>query len=196
MREGWVAYRLAVLGADKRGVVRSGLVVRDHATRAALLVDLALRGRLSFGAEENDIDTSPTGYPPVDRLVRYVVENPTQSMADLIGTAPVTVLDVFDRDQVVKSRFGRARCVQVDPADGERERQLVQLAADTGEADSSATAALAVLAGALEFAGSGNRPELLEQCGAARALVSDCAAYLDQLLVKLALVRQIPSSGF
>ena len=196
VHEDWVAHRLAVLGADKRGVVRGGLVVRDHATRAALLIDLALLGRLSFGADENDIDTSPSGYPPADALVRYAVEHPAMSIAGVIASAPISVLDVFDKDELVRTRFGRTKCAQVDPDAAERERRLVGVAAETGEADSAESAALAVLAGALEFVSSGSRPELIALCGPARSLVADCAADLDQLLVKLSLIRQIPSSGF
>lgn len=196
VHEEWVAYRLALLGADKRGVVRGGLVVRDHATRAALLIDLALLGRLSFGADENDIDTSPMGYPAVDRLVRYVVEHPAQSMSSVIASAPVAVLDVFGPDRIVRQRLGRARSVRVDPAAAEREREVAQEVAATGMADSAESAAVAVLAGALQITADWNRTVLLEQCGPARTLVSDCANYVDQLLVKMALIRSIPSSGF
>ena len=73
MSDDWIAHRLAVLCADSRGVVRGGLLVRDHGVRAALLIDLALRGRLDLGATSDSVDPSPAGWAPADALVEYVV---------------------------------------------------------------------------------------------------------------------------
>jgi len=194
--DAWIAYRLALLGADSRGVVRGGLTVRDHGVRAALLIDLALQGRLRAGVDDSYLDTSPTGFPAADALLRYVEANPTRSMANALASAPVTVLDVVDPLPVGTARRPRRRrAVTVDGDVLERERQLLDETVERGRSDSPATAALAVLAGALELAGDDTRAALLPWCGAARGLVEQCATYLDQLMLKQRFIHATPSGG-
>ena len=196
MSGAWIAYRLALLGADSRGVVRGGLTVRDHAVRAALLIDLTQQGRLSGGVDDSYLDTTPIGFPAADALLRYVDANPTRTMAHALGSAPVTVLDVVDPlPEGTARRPRRRRAVTVDVGVVERERQLVDETAERGRSDSPATAALTVIAGALELTSDDTRAALLPWCGASRGLVEQCATYLVDLMVKQRLIHASYSTG-
>jgi hypothetical protein len=195
MSEDWVAHRLALLLTDSRGVARGRRLVQDHAVRAALLVDFAFRGRFSYGTAENHLDTAPTGFPPADALLSHIATHPAQSMAGVISSAPVFVLDVLDPARLSGGRFARKRAVQLDPTVVAREREVVDAAAETGRVDSPVTAAVAVLAGALDLAAADRRNALLAWCGAPRGLVAHCAVYLDQLMLNMAAAQALRSGG-
>jgi hypothetical protein len=64
-----VSMRLACLALD-RGRLTDDLVTA-LAVRGALLVDLALRGRLQETDDHIEVDTGPTGFPPADRLLAH-----------------------------------------------------------------------------------------------------------------------------
>jgi hypothetical protein len=85
--------------------------------------------------------------------------------------------------------------VQLDWVAVEAERRLVEDTAERGRNDSEATAALTILAGALDLADARTRAAIIPWCGAHRALVDECATYLDQLMLKLAFVATTPGNG-
>ncbi|MGY1838633.1 MULTISPECIES: GPP34 family phosphoprotein [unclassified Modestobacter] len=63
-----VAARLAAVCVDARGRLRR-FDIWDAAARGALLVDAAYCGRLVEAADSISLDPSPTGFPPLDRLL-------------------------------------------------------------------------------------------------------------------------------
>jgi hypothetical protein len=190
----WVAVRLAMLCADKRGRVRGGRLLHDHAIRVALVVDLALRGRLESGAETNFIDTSATGFGPADLLLRHIDAYPDQPMTRLFRSGPVRLLDVLDPPSNRPGRFGRTSMVTLDPQRVAQVRTAVEQAAETGQAGTQATAALTVLAGVLQMTVDDHQASLLVQCGSVSDLVADCANYLEQLMDRLAVVAALPKA--
>ena len=194
MREEWIAYRLAVLCANGQGIVHGGSTVRDHGVRAALLLDLAMRDRLSSGGDRTYLDTRPSGFPPADAVLRYVDTHPAHSVGRLLSSAPITVLDVLGAE-VERGRFRGRRSARVDRGASERERRLVGTVAETGRTDSPATAALTVIAGALDLTTTDQRAALLAWCGSTRSLVAECADYLDRLMMKMTAVAQVRGSA-
>lgn len=71
-----VSMRLACLALDW-GRLTDDLVTA-LAVRGALLIDLALRGRISETCDAVEVDTAPTGLLPADRLV--AVDTPSLTM--------------------------------------------------------------------------------------------------------------------
>ena len=69
------AVRVAALCLDGKGRL-SGRLLCSTAVRAALLVDLALAGRLEETADSITLDDSPTGVPPLDELLQAVSQAP------------------------------------------------------------------------------------------------------------------------
>jgi Golgi phosphoprotein 3 (GPP34) len=188
----WIASRLAALFADDRGVVRDGYLLQDYAVRIALLIDLALRGRVRFDVDRNYVDTSPTGFVPADALLEDIVRNPHRSIAELFATASVRMIDVVD-PRVGESRRRRRRAVTLDRDFVVQVKDEVRAVATTGAADPAASAALAVLAGVLGLALSDHRASLIARCGQARYLLTDCCTYLSQLMDKFALISEMRS---
>ncbi|MGY1692455.1 hypothetical protein [Geodermatophilus sp. SYSU D01105] len=78
-----VSMRLACLALD-RGRLTDDLVT-PLAVRGALLVDLALRGRVAETAEAVEIDPLPSGFAPADRLLA----GGGKSLAELLTSGPV-----------------------------------------------------------------------------------------------------------
>jgi hypothetical protein len=191
--EEWIAYRLAVMCSDTRGRVATGRVLWDQAVRVALLIDLALRGRLESDIGESWIDTSPTGFPAADKLLADIEAHPDRPITTLFGRADVRINDVLDPGRSRLTRFGRA--LTVDRGRAEAVRKAVNEVATTGRADTPAAAALAVLAGALNLVTPGERPALLAQAEPVRALLAESANYLDQLIMKLSLIATIPNTS-
>lgn len=92
MRDDWsesVSLRLACLALDRKGRLTKDLVT-GIAVRGAVLIDLALRGRVRDGEEAIEYDDQPTGFPPADRILRA----PAQSLTDLLRHGPVDQRDL------------------------------------------------------------------------------------------------------
>jgi hypothetical protein len=142
----WIAYRFALLWADKRGRVTGGRRLNDHAARVALFLDLVLIGRLD------------------------PAEHPTRS-------------------------WPLGRTVFVDPTLVSDERARLEIARDTGTADSPATAILLQLAEALGWFAIDTDVSLVGQCGLASPVVTDCCEYLRRLMDRLALISVLPDAG-
>lgn len=82
------AMRLGCLALDK-GRLTDDLVTA-LAVRGALLVDLALRGRLTETADAVAVDPKPSGFAPADKLVAG--EAPT--LTELLTRGPVDQYDL------------------------------------------------------------------------------------------------------
>jgi Golgi phosphoprotein 3 GPP34 len=67
-----------------------------HAARTALLIDLACRGRLTRYVQTTVVDTTPTGFPPADRLLAHIDNHPDHTMQRVLGRARVGMSDVVD----------------------------------------------------------------------------------------------------
>ncbi len=92
MVEGGVCLAVMDLALTDGGVLRTGLLT-DAVVRAAILADLALAGALG---EDMDIDVSPTGFEPADRLLAAIVADPTRPLGWWLRHAPVRPTDVAD----------------------------------------------------------------------------------------------------
>jgi hypothetical protein len=87
--DGSTSMRLACLALDHRGRLTDDLVTA-LAVRGTLLVDLALRGRLTDTEDAVELDHGPTGFPPADRLVAEA----TGSLTDLLRRGRVDQRDL------------------------------------------------------------------------------------------------------
>ena len=179
-----MAWRFALLCADRRGRVYRR-IVPDHACRLAILIDLTLDGRLVSDSTGLNVDTSASGNRAVDAMLRFL-DTRAATAATAIRTGPVGVLDILDPDRLKRNRLVRNRTVRVDPDRVAIERKTVSMAAETGQVTDETTAAVAIIAGALNIVATQHRESLLSQCGPARALTDAGAAYLDNLMVQLA----------
>jgi hypothetical protein len=90
---GGVAVRLAALCLDDQGRLRDFLLW-DAATRGALLVDLALAGRMTQTDESVTVDATPTGFEPADRLLAAMALEPERSLDWWIDHGGVEMADV------------------------------------------------------------------------------------------------------
>lgn len=90
---GNVAVRLSSLCLDDRGRLRD-FVLWDVAARGALLVDLALAGRLAHEDESVTVDVTPTGFDPADRLLAAIGTEPERSLDRWMSHGGVRLGDV------------------------------------------------------------------------------------------------------
>lgn len=176
----WIAYRLALLVADKRGRLRNGAVLWDQAVRLALLIDLAQRDRIRIHEQSTDLDTTPTNFPAADALIAYVQDHPEGSIMNMFQSAPIGLADVAVAQTDRPYSLARSNITRIEPALAEAERKRVATAAISGVAD-QATAILTVLADALLLTAIDPDTDLNAQCGPNAQLVIECADYLRAL---------------
>src|SRR6476661_6162353 len=91
--DGGVTVRLASLCLDDDGRLRDYLIW-DTAARGALLIDLALAGRLTETTDSVDIDPTPTGFSPADSLLAAITVEPERSLDWWIQSGGVRMADV------------------------------------------------------------------------------------------------------
>jgi hypothetical protein len=143
------AVRVAALCLDGKGRL-SGRLVCSTAVRAALLVDLALAGRLEETADSIALDDSPTGVPPLDALLQAVtrtpgttldawLELPRPNLRDLAEEALRSGRWVLQRGLFPGARFAD-RALERTAADRARDPQ------DAGPAWAPADAAVTAIA--------------------------------------------------
>lgn len=90
-----IAARLAAICLDDRGRLRQ-YDIWDTAARAALLVDLVRARRLAEDADSISVDTSPTGFPPADRLLAAMAVEPERPLAWWVDHGVVGLEDVAE----------------------------------------------------------------------------------------------------
>jgi Golgi phosphoprotein 3 GPP34 len=124
---GGVAVRLSALCLDRRGRPAEWLVCSD-AVRAGLLLDLALAGRISNGPDSIEIESTPTGFPPADRLLAAVAVEPERSLDGWLAERRLGLRDLVEanvgtgRWQQRRLRFRRDRYRDLRPDQTERDR--------------------------------------------------------------------------
>ena len=141
------AVRVAALCLDGKGRL-SGRLVCSTAVRAALLVDLALAGRLEETADSIALDDSPTGTPPLDELLQAVSQAPGTTLDAWLELPRPTLRDLAadavrtGRWELRRGLFPGARFLDLD-ADrtaADRARDPADVRPDWTPADAAVTA--------------------------------------------------------
>ncbi len=171
-----------------------GLALHDHAARAALLIDLALWGRISRTSQASFVDTTPTGFEPADRLLGYIDAHPDLTMQRVLAKAPVRMAYVLDPSAELRRRWPwrRGTCVSANLIAAEQSR-LEQTAA--GDIDSVRSAAVAMLASALRLIVLTEPETVLGECADIAWLVKDCVDYLNEVRVRYDMVAAAGRGG-
>jgi hypothetical protein len=118
---GGIAVRTAGLCLLENGKLADWSICSD-AVRAGLLLDLALTGRIAHTAESIEVDPTPTGFLPADRLLAAVAAEPERSLDDWLGESRIGLRDLVEaneasgRWQRQRLRFRRDRFVDLHEA--------------------------------------------------------------------------------
>jgi hypothetical protein len=88
-----VAVRVCALCLQPDGRLPVRLLSSD-AVRAALLVDLALAGRMTAAEDSIVVDATPTGYAPADRLLAAIDAEPERSLDGWLAERRIGLRDV------------------------------------------------------------------------------------------------------
>ena len=100
-----VAVRLSTFCLTDSGRLRS-FDLWDVAVRGALLVDLALAGRVTHEEDSVVVDPTPTGFSPADALLQPIVVEPERELDWWLDHGAVR-LDDLVRDHVRSGRWQR-----------------------------------------------------------------------------------------
>jgi hypothetical protein len=100
-----VTVRLSAFCLTDSGKLRS-YDLWDVAVRAALLVDLALAGRVTHEEDSVVVDATPTGFPPADALLAPIVVEPERPLDWWMDRGAVGLADLV-RDNVASGRWQR-----------------------------------------------------------------------------------------
>lgn len=166
-----VSMRLACLALDKGRLTND--LVTALAVRGGLLVDLALRGRLTETADAVEIDPKPSGFPPADKLIAAWAP----SLTELLTEGPVDQYDLAAEhlrrgSWTLKQRLFLRRYVDHQE---DRTRQDEWVTKSRSERDwTPPDAALAAIAGVLGLLPTGRTlptEALLKGTGPVRGLV-------------------------
>lgn len=186
---GGVAVRLSALCLSADGSL-GDFSLWDDAARGALLLDLALAGRLESLEDSIVVDAEPTGFPPADGLLAAIGAEPERALDGWLaerrlGLRHLATANVGSaRWSMRRDLFGRRRYVDLH---SEATRADVRMARDTDPGDwTPADACVLVLAAAasLRIAGPPDVDAVLPRTGPAAWL---CEAVLDHL--RLAAMR-------
>jgi hypothetical protein len=180
-----VAVRLSAFCLTGSGKLRS-YDLWDVAVRAALLVDLALAGRVTHEEDSVVVDATPTGFPPADALLQPIVVEPERPLDWWMDRGAVGVDDLV-RDNVASGRWRRLWTLlgrRYSEAVGSRTADAAELARDPENAAwDPATAAVAVIgdtSGITDMRPGEPAEGLLDHAGEVRWL---CQAVVDHLQV-------------
>ena len=178
-----VAVRLTSLCLDAAGRL-GNYPLWQTAVRGAVLVDLALAGRLAQADQSITIDDSPTGFAPADFLLRAIAVEHERSLDWWIDHGPVRLRDVAGAN-VASGRWAvtgplfRRRYTDLQPEATARDRARE---AWRPEADwtpeTAAVVAIARAAGADDGGPTPPPPEVMEASGPVRWI---CQTVTDHL---------------
>lgn len=183
-----VAVRLSALCLDPAGRL-GDYALWQTAVRGAVLVDLALAGRLTQTDESITIDETPTGFTPADNLLRAITVEYERSLDWWIDHGPVRLRDVAAAN-VASGRWAvsgplfRRRYIDLRPEATQRDHARGTRYPDVSPTDgtwSPETAAVGAIACAAGAPGDLPVPppeELVARTGAARWL---CQAVIEHL---------------
>lgn len=178
-----VAVRLSALCLDASGRL-GDYALWQTAVRGAVLVDLALAGRLAQTDDSITIDETPTGFAPADFLLRAIAVEHERSLDWWIDHGPVRLRDVaaanvaFGR-WAVTGPVLRRRYEDLRPQATERDRAREAWRSDsTWSPETAAVVAIACAAGAPGDSPVSPPEELVARTGSARWL---CQAVIEHL---------------
>ena len=126
---GGVAVRVSSLCLDGNGQLSQRLLC-GTAVRGALLLDLALAGRVESAEDSVVVDFTPTGFEPADRLLAAIAVEPERSLDGWMDERRIGLREVADAN-VASGRwqrragpfgFGR-RYDDLHPEETERDRR-------------------------------------------------------------------------
>jgi hypothetical protein len=130
---GGVAVRVSALCLDARGRPARVLIC-SAAVRAGLLLDLALAGRITETADAVEIDATPTGFGPADRLLAAVGAERERSLDSWLDERRLGLRDLVEANEAsgrwVRQTTGWRRTCYVDRAE-ERTRSDLLRTPDT-----------------------------------------------------------------
>lgn len=156
-----------------------GLRFHDHGARAAALIDLVFWRRVSRAASSALVtSTTPTGVPAADKILGYIERHPTSTADEVLAKAPGRMADFLPT--ATTTRHWYPRRPRIDPGQAKAERQRLADAIE-GDIDTPRTAALVLLADVLRLVTLAERDTVLNECGEARWIVTECVDYLLQL---------------
>ena len=126
---GGVAARIASLCLGESGRL-SPMLLCGTAVRGALLLDLALAGRVESTEDSVVIDPTPTGFGPADRLLAAIAVEPERSLDAWMDEKRIGLRDVAAAN-VTSGRWERrpgpfgfgSRYTDLRPAETERDRR-------------------------------------------------------------------------
>lgn len=179
-----VATRLLRLSLRPDGrLVKSPLLAAT--ARAALLADLAGHGALTSGPTGLELDTTPTGFEPADRLLAGVAAQPDQTLEWWVRRGPDSirdlVADLLGAGLWIREE-GRSRFWDTEPARVRADAARLRAVLDGAAVDTPSTAVLAALLGVTgtDALPGGQYPtdSNLAACGPARWLMGDLVDYL------------------
>jgi hypothetical protein len=179
-----VAMRLACLALD-RGRLTDDLVTA-LAVRGALLVDLALRGRVAETDDAVEFDPEPSGFPPADRLLAAG----TPSLTDLLRRGLVDQQDLAGEhlrrgSWTATRRWFLVRYVDHSPERTRSDEQALTSPADRGWTPrDAAVAAIGGTLGLLATPRSLPTEEVLAATGPARWLVELVVEEVDRAMLR------------
>ena len=153
---------------------------RDDGVRGAVLLDLAMLGRLTSEDDGIDVDTSPTGFAPADRFLSGLERHPDRSMAwwlrrGTLGRHDIAVELIREGEWSMRSGLFSRRYDTADPESPDRD---LLRTASAGSLDpfTAVVLALAVHSG---LPGRIDTSALVELAGPARWLLPDVLSHLD-----------------
>jgi hypothetical protein len=100
-----VAVRISALCLTPNGRL-SGRLLASDAVRGALLLDLALSGRLTSTDDSIVVDPTPTGFDPADRLLAAITAEPERSLDGWLSERRIGLRDVAEAN-VAAGRWQR-----------------------------------------------------------------------------------------
>jgi hypothetical protein len=178
-----VAVRFSALCLDPAGRLGDYLLWQT-AVRGAVLVDLALAGRLAQTDDSITIDEKPTAFDPADNLLRAIAVEHERSLDWWVDHGPVRLRDVAAAN-VVSGRWAvagpafRRRYRDLHPEATERDRARGGRRPDSDWSPDTAAVAAIARAGGADGDLAGEPPqELLALTGPVRWI---CQAVTDHL---------------
>jgi hypothetical protein len=153
--------------------------------RAALLADLAEHGALTSGPAGLELDTTPTGFGPADRLLAGVAAQPDHTLEWWVRRGPDSIRDLgaylLGAGLWIREE-GRSRFWDTEPAGVRADAARLRAVLDGAAADTPCTAVLAALLGVIgtDALPGGQHPtdSDLAACGRAQWLMGDLVDYL------------------
>ena len=178
-----VAVRFSSLCLEPDGRLRD-FAIWDTGVRGALLVDLALAGRLTQTEDSITVDGQPTGFSPADRLLAAIAVEPERDLDWWLDHGGVGMPDLAEANVAagrwtVRRRLLGRRYAETDPGAAARDRALHPRSPQPDwSPETAAVMAIALATGAVEPPPDPPDEALLALTGPVRWI---CEAVVDHL---------------